>query len=82
MATMIHDWYETGAHSVQLGMEPDRDDLPKSLWFVRTHSGGSVKLATFLEGNVASLTEDSLQKMWHEGLWTGHAGRDSLAICF
>ena len=65
-ATLIEEWYRDGSNSVRLGLEPDRDELPKSLWFVCTCGGGSVKLAKFLEGNIAGLTPDSLQKRWHD----------------
>ena len=64
-AALLEEWHKDGSNAVQLGLEPERDDLPKSLWFVHGH-GGSVKLAKFLQGNVAGLTPDSLQKMWHD----------------
>ena len=67
-ASLIEEWHRDGSHGIQLGLEPDRDDLPRSLWFVhgRGGRGGLVKLARFLEGNVAGLTPVSLQKMWHD----------------
>ena len=54
------------SYAEHLGFAPQEDTLEQSLWFVRAPGGGSVKLAKFLEGNVAGLTETSLQRLWED----------------
>ena len=38
-AALLMRWHKEGSNAIQLGLEPDRHELPKSLWFVHGRGG-------------------------------------------